>query len=60
MMARREAFPRMFSLTEVADRLGVSERTLRRMIVEGRLRAIKIGAQWRVNQGELERLMGGS
>lgn len=57
-MGRRDGFLRVYSLTEVAERLSVSERTLRRMIADGRLSAIRIGAQWRITQAELERLMG--
>lgn len=34
----------------------ISERTLRRMIQEGKLKAFKAGATWRVNEAERLRL----
>jgi excisionase family DNA binding protein len=45
---------RLLTLTEAADILQVSTRTLQRMIRSGKLPALKVGGQWRV-RGELLR-----
>jgi excisionase family DNA binding protein len=45
-------------LDDVASRLGVHVRTVRRQVREGRLRAVKVGRQYRVAATELARLMG--
>jgi len=45
---------RLLTLTEAADILQVSTRTLQRMIRNGNLPALKVGGQWRV-RGELLR-----
>ncbi len=50
---------RAISLAEAAGRLGVSVRTIRRMIDEGKLRAFKVLGQWRIRETEIERIMSG-
>jgi excisionase family DNA binding protein len=45
---------RLLTLTEAADILQISTRTLQRMIRSGKLPALKVGGQWRV-RGELLR-----
>ncbi len=50
---------RAISLAEAAGRLGVSVRTIRRMIDEGKLRAFKVLGQWRIRETEIERIMRG-
>ena len=45
---------RLLTLSEAADILQVSTRTLQRMIRSGKLPALKVGGQWRV-RGELLR-----
>jgi len=50
---------RAISLAEAAGRLGVSVRTIRRMIDEGKIRAFKVLGQWRIRESEIERVMRG-
>ena len=45
---------RLLTLSEAADILQVSTRTLQRMIRSAKLPALKVGGQWRV-RGELPR-----
>ena len=46
------------SVREVADRLRVHPRTLRRMIRDGRLDAVKVGKEWRIPDQSMDRLLG--
>lgn len=43
----------MFTLEEVAKRLKVSVKTIRRWLQEGRLTGFKMGKLWRVKETEL-------
>lgn len=45
---------------EVADRLGLHVRTVRRFIREGKLKARRVGKQYRVTAGELDAFAGAS
>jgi len=45
--------PLMYSTEEVARILNVSARTIRREIVAGRLKATRVGVQWRVALPEI-------
>lgn len=45
------------SITEAAQRLGVSTRTIRRMIEANEIRAFKVLGQWRIRESEIERIM---
>ncbi|WP_433479497.1 helix-turn-helix domain-containing protein [Spirillospora sp. CA-142024] len=49
---------RMYSVEEVADRLGLHVRTVRGYIRDGRLRAVRIGKQYRIARADLEALTG--
>lgn len=49
---------RHYSTSEACRILGVSQRTLRRWISEGKLRAVRVGDRWRIPEGELRRLLG--
>jgi excisionase family DNA binding protein len=51
---------RMYSLDQVAERLGLHVRTVRAYVRTGRLRAIRIGKQYRVAPEELEAIVGDS
>jgi excisionase family DNA binding protein len=51
---------RMYSLEEVAERLGLHVRTVRAYVRAGRLKAIRIGKQYRVTREELEAIVGAS
>jgi excisionase family DNA binding protein len=54
MLAAQERF---YSLEEVAEQLGVSERTVRRWIKSGVLPAYKPGREYRIRAGELEEFL---
>jgi excisionase family DNA binding protein len=49
---------RMYSLDQVAERLGLHVRTVRAYVRSGRLRAVRIGKQYRVAREELESIVG--
>ncbi len=44
----------MLTLEEVAYRLSVSVQTVRRLIQDGDLKAVKVRNQWRVRQEDLD------
>lgn len=46
--------PKMYSVRESAEMLKVSEATIRRLINDGRLRALKIRAQLRIDEDDLK------
>ena len=49
---------RYYSTREVCEALGIANRTIRRWIKEGRVRAINIGGRWRIPESEVKRLLG--
>jgi excisionase family DNA binding protein len=49
---------RLYSLEQVAERLGLQVRTVRSYVRSGRLKAIRIGKQYRVTRESLEALTG--
>jgi excisionase family DNA binding protein len=51
---------RMYSLHQVAERLGLHVRTVRAYVRAGRLKAVRIGKQYRVAREELEAIVGAS
>jgi excisionase family DNA binding protein len=51
---------RLYSLDQVAERLGLHVRTVRAYVRSGRLKAIRIGKQYRVAREELEAIAGTS
>lgn len=48
----------MYSVEQVADQLGLHVRTVRGYIRAGRLKAVRIGKQYRVARGDLDELTG--
>lgn len=50
---------KMYSVTEFGAALGLSSKTIRRWISEGRINAVKIGAHWRISHNEILRLQKG-
>lgn len=42
------------TMTEVAQKLGVSDETVRRWLNQGLIRAYQFGKQWRVKPADLE------
>jgi excisionase family DNA binding protein len=51
MLAAEERF---LSLEDVAERLQVSDRTVRRWVKDGKLAAYKPGREWRIRPRDLE------
>ena len=49
---------RHYSTREVCEVLGIANRTLRRWIKEGRIRAVSIGGRWRIPESEVKRILG--
>ena len=47
----------LLTVREMAQRFQVAEKTIRRWIARGTLRAVKTTAGWRVRQSEVERLL---
>lgn len=50
----------LYSVEEVAKRLGLQVRTVRAYLRTGRLKGVRIGKQYRISQGDLDALIGGS
>jgi excisionase family DNA binding protein len=48
----------IFTVDQVAARLDLHPKTVRRFIREGKLKACKIGKQWRINERDLRDLLG--
>ena len=51
--------PELFSVEQVAERLGLHVRTVRNYVRDGRLKAVRIGKQYRIARADLEALTGG-
>ncbi|MUM77624.1 helix-turn-helix domain-containing protein [Pseudodesulfovibrio sp. F-1] len=51
--------PLLLTVREVADLLRVHQRTAYRLIIDGRIKAIKIGSQWRVTEPALMEFING-
>ena len=49
---------RHYSTREVCEILGIANRTLRRWIKEGKIRAININGRWRIPESEVKSLLG--
>ena len=47
-----------FSVDQVAQRLGLHVRTVRNYVRDGRLKAVRIGKQYRIARSDLEELTG--
>ena len=48
----------LYSVEQVAERLGLQVRTVRAYIRDGRLKAVRIGKQYRITRADLEALTG--
>jgi excisionase family DNA binding protein len=57
MTERPGARGRLLSIHDAAGFLQVSERSIRRWITAGDLRAHKLGRQWRIAPDEIERFL---
>jgi excisionase family DNA binding protein len=51
---KQQPLQRFYSVQELAEMLGVHARTIYRAIVDGRLRACKVGSVWRVSDEDLK------
>jgi excisionase family DNA binding protein len=49
---------RSLSINEVADACSLSRNTVRRMIEDGRLPAVRIGHQWRIRPEHVRNILG--
>lgn len=49
--------PTLLTIPEVADRLRVNEKTVRRWIDSQELPAFKLGRQWRLSERDLRRFL---
>jgi len=49
---------RHYSTRKVCEILGIANRTLRRWIKEGKIRAVNIGGRWRIPESEIKRILG--
>jgi excisionase family DNA binding protein len=49
-----------YSPEQVAEQLGLHVRTVRNYVREGRLKAVRIGKQYRISRADLEALTGGA
>ena len=47
----------MYSLIEAADKVDVHVNTIRRWIKEGKIKAVKMGKNWKISEDELERVL---
>ncbi|MFC0624343.1 helix-turn-helix domain-containing protein [Kribbella deserti] len=48
----------LYSVEQVADRLGLHVRTVRNYVRDGKLKAVRIGKQYRIARADLEALTG--
>jgi excisionase family DNA binding protein len=48
----------LYSVEQVADRLGLHVRTVRNYVREGRLKAVRIGKQYRIAADDLAAMTG--
>lgn len=46
-----------YSVEEVADRLKVSQQTVRAWLKDGKIESYQFGRQWRIRRDEVERLI---
>ncbi|WP_141724717.1 helix-turn-helix domain-containing protein, partial [Streptomyces niveus] len=46
----------LYSVGEVAERLGLHVRTVRNYVRDGRLKAVRIGKQYRISRADFEAL----
>ncbi len=56
--ARRPEPIWLYSVKEVAQQCGLSEKTVRRMVESGRLRSLRAGRSIRISHDELTRFLG--
>ena len=47
----------ILTVTEVAEYLKLSDKTIRRMISTGQLKASKVGGSWRIKEADIEKFL---
>lgn len=47
----------MYSIDEVASMLGVNRNTVRRMLIRGELKGLKVGRLWRIKEEDLKEFL---
>jgi len=52
MIRQKPRLPRLYSVEQIADLLGVSTKTVRRRIAEGKLLAHRVGRQVRISEDD--------
>lgn len=58
LRGRQDASPSVITQAEAADRLGVTDRTIRRWVAEGRIRAYRVGPRLvRVDSGDVDAML---
>lgn len=50
--------PELISIGEAASMLNVSPRTVNRLYLDGKLKAVRIGCRWRINRKALRKAAG--
>ena len=55
---RAQRGPELISITEAARMLNVSTRTVNRLCLDGKLKAVRVGCQWRINRRALREAAG--
>jgi len=50
----------VYTLEEVADIVHVTRRTIYTWVKDGKIKAFKVGRQWRVKREELDKLLDGT
>ena len=58
MTTRNAREPELISIREAARMLNVSMRTVNRLCLEGRVKAVRVGSQWRINRRALREYAG--
>lgn len=48
----------MLNIRQVARELNVSEKTVSKLIKSGKIKAVRVGNQWRISEEEVKRLKG--
>ena len=48
---------KMYSIDEVASMLGVNRNTVRRMLIRGELKGLKVGRLWRIKEEDLKEFL---
>jgi excisionase family DNA binding protein len=56
-VGERRVMEELFTVVEVSKRLKVPQRTVKRWLVSGQLRGLKVGRKWRVKPSAIEEFL---